>query len=110
MDLEACLENLKAVLGPGVCFYVVAGLSTRESGCVYNSAVLLDRQGRIAPRWRPCFHDDDWLTLASLAPDLAVEDIMREFGLTPLGYHVRATKATDDARVGPFSSAARKEP
>ncbi|MBI3694958.1 MAG: hypothetical protein HY238_08990 [Acidobacteria bacterium] len=55
------------------------------------------------------FHDDDWFTLASLDPDLTVEDIMQEFGLTPLdGYRLRATKAIDDARAGHGSTALRK--
>lgn len=46
------------------------------------------------------FHDDDWFTLASLDPDLTVEDIISEFGLTPLDdYRVRATKAIDKARA-----------
>ncbi|MSU37197.1 MAG: carbon-nitrogen hydrolase family protein [Pedosphaera sp.] len=38
--------------------------------------------------------DDDWITLASLDPELAVEDIMKEFDLTPLDdYILRAQKA-----------------
>lgn len=46
------------------------------------------------------FHDDDWWTLASLDPDLTVEDIVSEFGLTPLSdYRVRATAAIDKARA-----------
>ena len=45
------------------------------------------------------YHDDDWFTLASLAPDLTVEDLEREFGLTPLReYRVRAAKAVEAAR------------
>jgi beta-ureidopropionase len=44
-------------------------------------------------------HDDDWFTLASLDPDLTLEDIMSEFGLTPLNdYRARATTAIDKAR------------
>jgi len=47
------------------------------------------------------FHDDDWFTLASLDPDLTVEDLMSEFGLTPLSdYRVRATAVIDKAREG----------
>jgi len=46
-------------------------------------------------------HDDDWFTLASLDPDLTVEDLISEFGLTPLNdYRVRATAAIDKARAG----------
>jgi hypothetical protein len=45
-------------------------------------------------------HDDDWFTLASLDPDLATEDIIAEFGLTPLDdYRVRAGKAVEKARA-----------
>jgi len=45
-------------------------------------------------------HDDDWFTLASLDPDVATEDIIAEFGLTPLDdYRVRAGKAVEKARV-----------
>ena len=45
------------------------------------------------------FHDDDWFTLASLDPDLTVEDIMSEFSLTPLNdYRTRATEAINKAR------------
>jgi hypothetical protein len=43
--------------------------------------------------------DDDWITLASLDPDLAVKDIMKEFDLTPLdAYVVRARQAQDKQR------------
>jgi hypothetical protein len=45
------------------------------------------------------FHEDDWFTLASLDPDLTVEDLMAEFDLTPLdAYRHRAGKAIDAAR------------
>ena len=44
-------------------------------------------------------HDDDWFTLASLDPDLTTDDIISEFGLTPLDdYRVRAAAATSRAR------------
>ncbi len=44
-------------------------------------------------------HDDDWFTLASLVPELSVDDLIAEFGLTPLDeYRVRAGKAVDEAR------------
>ena len=51
-------------------------------------------------------HDDDWFTLASLDPDLTVEDIMSEFGLTPLDdYRARATVAIDKARAASATKA-----
>lgn len=46
------------------------------------------------------YHDDDWFTLASLDPHLTVEDLQREFGLTPLNeYRIRAAKAVEAARA-----------
>jgi beta-ureidopropionase len=46
-------------------------------------------------------HDDDWFTLASIDPGLATEDIIAEFGLTPLDdYRVRAGRAVERARAG----------
>ncbi len=46
------------------------------------------------------FHDSDWLTLASLDPDLTVEDLISAYGLTPLDeYIARATKAINKARA-----------
>jgi beta-ureidopropionase len=51
------------------------------------------------------YHDDDWFTLASLDPDLTVEDLQKEFGLTPLNdYRERAAKAIDAARPRPNQS------
>lgn len=51
---------------------------------------------RIDLKW---YHEDDWFTLASLDPNLTVEDLVAEFGLTPLNeYRERATKAVDEAR------------
>ncbi len=45
-------------------------------------------------------HDDDWFTLASLDEDLTVEDLQKEFGLTPLDdYRVRAAQAVEAARA-----------
>ncbi len=50
---------------------------------------------RVEVKW---LHDDDWFTLASLDPDLTVEDLIAEFGLTPLdAYRDRAKKAVDAA-------------
>jgi predicted amidohydrolase len=46
------------------------------------------------------FHDSGWFTLASLDPNLTVEDIIKEYGLTPLDeYIARATKEIDQARA-----------
>lgn len=46
--------------------------------------------------WR---HEDDWFTLASLDPDLTVEDLIAEFGLLPLDdYRIRAQGAIEAAR------------
>jgi predicted amidohydrolase len=46
------------------------------------------------------FHDSDWFTLASLDPNLTVEDLIAEYGLTPLAeYLVRCTKVIDRARA-----------
>ena len=51
---------------------------------------------RIELTW---YHEDDWFTLASLDPTLTVEDLMAEFGLTPLdAYRIRAGKAVEAAR------------
>lgn len=48
------------------------------------------------------YHDDDWFTLASLDKDLTVEDLEKEFGLTPLNeYRVRAAEAVEAARAHP---------
>jgi predicted amidohydrolase len=51
---------------------------------------------RVEVTW---YHDTDWFTLASLDADLSVEDLIREYGLTPLDeYIARATKAINQAR------------
>jgi len=48
-------------------------------------------------RW---YHDDDWVTLASLDPELTMQQLMQEFGLTPLtAYISRAGRAVDEART-----------
>lgn len=45
-------------------------------------------------------HDDDWFTLASLDPEVTLEDIISEFDLTPLDdYRARASAAIDQARA-----------
>jgi hypothetical protein len=51
---------------------------------------------RVEVRW---YHEDDWFTLASLDPDLTVEDLMAEYGLVPLDdYRARAGRAIEKAR------------
>ena len=66
----------------------------------YNTKKLRALQKKYGPRvaveW---FNDDDWFTLASRDPALAVADLVQEFGLTPLAeYHKRAHQAIEDAR------------
>lgn len=52
---------------------------------------------KVAVDW---LHEDDWFTLASLDRDLTVNDLIAEFGLTPLDeYRARATKAVEKARA-----------
>lgn len=69
----------------------------------YNTRKLRALQkkygARVDVQW---FHEDDWFTLASRDPDLAVEDIVQEFELTPLvPYHERARQAVEAARSRP---------
>ncbi|MCC7340985.1 MAG: carbon-nitrogen hydrolase family protein [Bryobacterales bacterium] len=46
------------------------------------------------------FHDDDWFTLASRDPDLTVDRLMAEYGLTPIDeYRKRAEAAIRAARA-----------
>jgi beta-ureidopropionase len=49
---------------------------------------------RICVKW---YHDEDQFTLASLDPDLAVEDIIREFELTPLSDYVACNEAAQES-------------
>jgi predicted amidohydrolase len=45
------------------------------------------------------FHEDDWFTLASRDPSLTVEDLIAEYGLTPLNaYRERAKKVIETRR------------
>lgn len=69
----------------------------------YNTRKLRALQkkygARVDVEW---FHEDDWFTLASRDPALAVADLVQEFGLTPLApYHKRAHQAIEDARTRP---------
>ncbi len=66
----------------------------------YHTGKAREMQRKYGPRieltW---YHEDDWFTLASLDPNLTVEDLIAEFGLTPLSdYRVRAAKAIVEAR------------
>lgn len=46
------------------------------------------------------YHDSDWFTLASLDPDLTVQDLIAEYGLVPLDeYIARSTKTIEEARA-----------
>ncbi len=46
---------------------------------------------RVEIRW---YHEDDWFTLASADPELTVQELISEFGLTPLhDYRSRAARA-----------------
>lgn len=51
---------------------------------------------RVQVEW---IHDNDWVTLASLDPDLTVDDLIHEYGLLPLdGYRERSSEAIERAR------------
>lgn len=50
---------------------------------------------RVSVTW---YHDDDLVALASFDPLLTVEDLMKEFGLTPLSAYVARAQAAQDAR------------
>ncbi len=58
--------------------------------------ILAKYGAKVEVKW---YHEDDWFTLASRDPDLTVEDLIEEYGLTPLDqYRRRATRAIDEAR------------
>ncbi len=66
----------------------------------YNVEKAREIQQKYGPKvevvW---FHDSDWFTLASLDPDLTVEELISTYGLTPLDeYIARATRAINSAR------------
>jgi predicted amidohydrolase len=45
------------------------------------------------------YNEDDWFTLASVDPEMTTEDVIAEFGLTPLDdYRARAARVIDGAR------------
>jgi beta-ureidopropionase len=46
------------------------------------------------------YHDSDWVTVASLDPELSVKDLIAQYGLLPLDdYIARSTKEQDRARA-----------
>lgn len=63
---------------------------------------ILKKYGpKVDVRW---YHEDDWFTLASHDPDLTVDDLIKEFGLTPLtGYRIRAGRQVEERRTGMHS-------
>jgi hypothetical protein len=67
----------------------------------FNAEKMQDIQqkyrSRVEVTW---YHDSDWFTLASLDPDLTVEDLITEYGLTPLDEYIgRSTKVINQARA-----------
>jgi predicted amidohydrolase len=67
----------------------------------YNASKAQEIQqkygSRVEVTW---YHDSDWFTLAALDANLSVEDLIREYGLTPLDeYITRATKVINQARA-----------
>ncbi len=52
---------------------------------------------RVEVTW---YHDSDWITLASLDPEVRVEDLIGEYGLIPLdAYIARSTKIINQTRA-----------
>jgi len=52
---------------------------------------------RVLIQW---YHDEDWLTLTSVDPDLSTDDIIAEFKMLPLQpYHARCERAIEEARA-----------
>jgi beta-ureidopropionase len=52
---------------------------------------------RVAVTW---YHDSDWITVASLDPNLSTEDLIKEYALIPLDdYIARSTKEQDQSRA-----------
>jgi beta-ureidopropionase len=67
----------------------------------YNAPKAQEIQKKYGPRvevtW---YHDCDWVAVASLDPNLSTEDLIKEYGLTPLDdYIARSTKEQDQARA-----------
>ena len=66
-----------------------------------NAAKAAEIERKYGPRVQVTwYHDSDWFTLASLDPHLTVEDLIAEYGLTPLReYLTESTKLIDRARA-----------
>jgi len=65
----------------------------------FHTAKMHQIEKKYGPRVRVTwYHDDDLVTLASLDPLLTVEDVMQEFGLTPLSTYIERAQAAQDAR------------
>jgi predicted amidohydrolase len=67
----------------------------------YNAAKAQEIQQKYGSRvdvtW---YHDSDWITVASLDPNLSTADLIKEFGLIPLDdYIARSTKEQNQARA-----------
>jgi len=59
-------------------------------------AVQRDYGSRVQVVW---YHDSDWITLASLDPNVKLEDIIAKYGLLPLRQYIaRATRTINEAR------------
>ena len=66
-----------------------------------NAAKAAEIERKYGPRVQVTwYHDSDWFTLASLDPHLTVEDLIAEYGLTPLReYLTESTNLIDRARA-----------
>ena len=51
--------------------------------------------GKVLVTW---YHDDDLVSLASLVPELSVEDLIDEFDLTPHPVYIRRAQSAQDER------------
>lgn len=78
----------------------VVHLSKRLFEIDFHVTKVREIQARYGERVQVVWqHEDDWFTLASLDPELAVEEIIAEYELTPLtDYLARAGTANDRAR------------
>lgn len=76
-------------LGKRLFEVVYAGPKVREIQQKYGS--------RVEVTW---YHDSDWVAVRSLDPSLSVDDLIREYNMTPLDEEMaRSTRLIDDART-----------
>jgi beta-ureidopropionase len=76
-------------LGKRLFEVVYAASKVREIQKKYGS--------RVEVTW---YHESDWVTLTSLDPNLSVEDLITEYGMTPLDEEIaRSTKLINQARA-----------